>query len=73
MPAWKVLLIGAFACVVLALATATVLVPMAQDGGRRWVWLGGLLAATLVAGGLFALFMRQVGRSMDTKPSWARR
>ena len=43
MPAWKVLLICALACVCLALAMATVAVPIAQDGGQRWAWLGGLL------------------------------
>ncbi|MBX9622902.1 MAG: hypothetical protein K2X82_03725 [Gemmataceae bacterium] len=73
MPAWKVLLIVAFACICMALATATVLVPMAHDGGQRWAWLGGLLAATLVSGGLFVLLLRSASRAMDVKPSWAPR
>lgn len=73
MPAWKVLLIIASACVCMALATATVLVPMAHDGGQRWGWLGGLLGGTLVAGVLFVLLLRQASNAMDTKPGWARR
>ena len=73
MPAWKVLLICLLACVCLALAMATVAVPIAQDGGQRWVWLGGLLAATVVAGGLLTLFMRYASGSLDAKPSGVRR
>jgi hypothetical protein len=68
MPVWKVLLICALACVCLALTIATVAIPLAQDGGQRWVWLGGLLAATLSAGTLLALFMRHASASLDTKP-----
>jgi len=73
MPAWKVLLICALACVCLALAMATVAVPIAQDGGQRWAWLGGLLAATLFAGTLLALFMRHAGGSLDAIPGRPRR
>ena len=50
MPTWKVLFIGVLACVCLALALSTLLVPMAQEGNQRWLWLGGLLAATAGAG-----------------------
>ena len=73
MPVWKVLLVGVFACVCLALATATLVVPFSYVGGQRWVWLGGLLAATLVAGALFALFLRHASGSLDTSPRGARR
>jgi hypothetical protein len=72
MPAWKVLLICALACVCLALAMATVAVPIAQDGRQRWAWLGGLLAATLCAGALLALFLRSASASLDLKPRGAR-
>lgn len=67
MPAWKVLLIGLFSVICLSLATATVLVPMAHEGNDRWAWFGGLLPATLVAGGLFALFLRSADRAMDAQ------
>ena len=69
MPAWKVLFIGAFACVCLALATATVIVPFSYAGSERWLWLGGLFAATLAAGGLFALFLRHASGGLDAKPA----
>jgi hypothetical protein len=67
MPAWKVLLIGLFACVCLALASATVVVPFSQDGNRRWLWMAGLFAATAAVGGLFTLFLRHAGHALDAK------
>jgi hypothetical protein len=73
MPAWKVLVIGVLTGFCLALAMATVAVPIAQDGGRRWTWLGGLLSATLFAGVLLTLFMRHAGGSLDVAPGRARR
>ena len=51
----------------------SVAVPIAQDGGQRWAWLGGLLAATLFAGTLLALFMRHAGGSLDAIPGRPRR
>jgi hypothetical protein len=65
MAAWKVLLIGMFATVCLALGLATIIVPLDMAGGQRWLWLGGLLAATLCAGGLFTLFLRHASGSLD--------
>jgi hypothetical protein len=65
MPTWKVLLICLCAGVCLALGMATFVVPVALEGGQRWMWLGILLAATLGAGGLFALFLTHAGRSID--------
>ncbi len=73
MPAWKVLIICVLACASLAGAMATVAVPIAQDGGQRWAWLGGLLAATILVGGLLTLFMRHASGSLDAKPVGARR
>jgi hypothetical protein len=73
MPVWKVLLVGVFACVCLALATATLVVPFSYVGGQRWLWMGGLLTATLAAGALFALFLRHASRSLDASPGGARR
>jgi hypothetical protein len=72
MPAWKVLLICALACVCLALAMATVAVPLAHDGGQKWAWLGGLLTATLCVGTLLALFMRSASGSLDSKTRGSR-
>lgn len=72
MPAWKVLFIGVFACVCLALALATLLVPMAQEGGQKWAWLGGLLVATICAGALFTVFLRHASGYLDTKTRGSR-
>jgi hypothetical protein len=68
MPVWKVLFIGVFGLVCLALAMATVVVPTSMSGGEMWLWLGGLFAATLFAGTLFALFLRHAGNSLVVKP-----
>jgi hypothetical protein len=68
MAGWKVLFICVFACVCLALALSTILVPMAHQDGQWWLWLGGLLTATLCVGALFTLFLRHAGRSLDSKP-----
>jgi hypothetical protein len=67
MPTWKVLLICLCSCVCLALGMATFVVPVTLEGGQRWLWLGVLLAATLGAGGLLALFLRHAGRSLDVQ------
>ncbi len=73
MPAWKVLLIGLLACICMGLATASFVVPFNYDGNQRWLWLGGLLSATLFMGVLLALFLRHAGGAMDAKPRGARR
>ena len=73
MPAWKVLVIAVLACASFALGMATVAIPIAQDGSQKWVWLGGLLAATLCAGGLLTMFMRYAGHALDDSPRGARR
>jgi hypothetical protein len=73
MPAWKVLLIGVWTCVCLALSMATILVTLDQEGAQRWLWMCGLLAATFAAGALLALFLRHAGGSLDTEPGWTRR
>jgi hypothetical protein len=72
MPAWKVMLIGLLAGICLALAMATILIPMDKEGSDRWIWLGGLLAGTLFTGGLFALFLRHAGHSLDASPNRSR-
>ena len=64
MPAWKVLFIVTFACVCLALAFATLVVPMTQTADQhRWLWLAGLLGATVGMSTLFALFLRSTDRA----------
>ena len=73
MPAWKILLIGLLSCVCLGLSLATILVTLDNEGAQRWLWMGGLLAATLGVGALLALFLRHAGGSLDTKPGWTRR
>jgi hypothetical protein len=72
MPAWKVLIIIALACVCLALTIATIAIPIAQDGAQKWAWLGGLLTATIAAGTLLTLFLRHAGGSLDLKPRGGR-
>jgi hypothetical protein len=72
MAVWKILVIGVLACTCLALALGTVIVALPGEGGRKWLSAFGLLAATGVTGGLFALFLRYAGQSLDLKPSRAR-
>lgn len=73
MPVWKVLLTGLFACICLALATLTVVIPLEYEGGKMWLSLGGMIVATAVAGGLFALFLRSASASLDVKTHGYRR
>jgi hypothetical protein len=73
MSAWKVLIIGLLAAISLALGLATILIPMEHQGTQRWIWLGGLLTATLFVGGLFTLFLRYAGRGLDASPNRSRR
>jgi hypothetical protein len=56
---WKIFAVLAFGGLSLALALATLIVPMTMvEGNERWLWLAGLLVATLVVGALFAMFLR---------------
>jgi len=64
MPVWKVLFIVLLFCLCLGLASATVVVPMSETGGGRWLWLVGLLAATAIMGALFVLFLRRASTLM---------
>src|SRR6476469_6185710 len=58
MATWKTLVVIAFGVVCLALALATLVVPMTMLAGtERSLWLAGLLVATVVVGSLFALFL----------------
>jgi hypothetical protein len=69
MPIWKVLFIVAFGVVCMALALATVIVPMTlvQDN-FRWLWLAGLLLATGGMGTLFRLFLNSADRAFAGVP-----
>jgi hypothetical protein len=62
MPAWKALFIVVFGCACLALALATVVVPMSVDE-HRWLWLAGLLVGTVCMGTLFTLFLNRADRT----------
>ena len=64
MPAWKVLLVGLFGVVCLALMLATIVVPISKSGGEMWAWLSGLSAASLFTGTLFVLFLRHAGAGL---------
>lgn len=66
MPAWKVLLVMLFGLAFAALLLATLIVPMTMiEDWTRWLWLVGLLAATVVAGTLFRLFLNSADRAMS--------
>lgn len=72
MAIWKVLIILLLTCICMALAMATIIIPISQDGAMKWAWLGGLLAATLGAGTLLVFFMKYAGASLDAKPRGGR-
>jgi hypothetical protein len=70
MPAWKVLFIMVFGLVCLVLGLATIIVPMTLVvDGTRWLWLVGLLVATVAMGSLFRLFLNSADRAFarDTR------
>jgi uncharacterized membrane protein YbhN (UPF0104 family) len=72
MPTWKVLAIGVLTCICIALGTATIAIPISQDGNDRWAWLGGLVLATACAGTALAFFMRYASKSLDQRPRTGR-
>jgi hypothetical protein len=66
MAAWKILLIMLFGVVCLGLGLATVIVPLTLvESGYRWVWLAGLLVATICMGTLFKLFLQSADRALS--------
>jgi hypothetical protein len=65
MPAWKALFIVVFGGVCLALALGTIVVPMAVDE-HRWLWLAGLLVATICMGSLFTIFLQRSDRNFKS-------
>ena len=67
MPVWKILFIGVLACACLALTFATIAIPISQDGAQRWVWLAGLLTATLGTAAALTAFLRHASGSVDLK------
>lgn len=73
MPVWKVLVIITLAGICLALGLATLVIGVAKDGTNRWLWTGGLLAATIAAVALFVGFLRYADHSLDASPRGARR
>jgi hypothetical protein len=73
MATWKVLLIGLLACLCMGLATATFVVPFTEDGNQRWLWMAGLLVATIVAGALFTLFLRKASGALGGRAGGYRR
>jgi hypothetical protein len=74
MPVWKVFLVVVLGVCCLGLALATICVPMSlEDGQYRWVWCGGLLAATICMGALFKLFLNRADRILARDWSKKRR
>jgi hypothetical protein len=64
MSIWKTLFIVAFGGVCLALGLATIVVPLTIDE-YRWLWLTGLLFATVCLGTLFALFLKKLDSTFE--------
>jgi membrane protein YdbS with pleckstrin-like domain len=75
MSVWKVLFIAVFACVCLALAFATAVVPTtAAAADNKWAWGAACLAATVVMVTLFILFLRWSDRTFSlSSPRYTRR
>lgn len=66
MPLWRVLAILFLAMVCLITAFATVVVPMTEAAAdSKWLWMIGLLIATIVMGFLFTLFLKSRDRVMN--------
>ena len=65
MPSWKVLFTVTLFVACLGLAFATLIVPITiVTGSERWLWLAGLLVATVFMGTLFSLFLRKASVAM---------
>jgi predicted ABC-class ATPase len=65
MAAWKVLFIMVLGFACLALALATVVVPLTTSFGEtRWLWFAGLLVTTLVMSTLLMLFLKSSDRAL---------
>ncbi len=63
MPHWKALLIFFFGLVCLALVFGAFLSPLIlTDDPYRWHWMGGFLAAAILAGVGYAFFLRAADR-----------
>jgi hypothetical protein len=67
MPAWKVLLVGFFAVLCVALVTAMMIVMSALEGNEMWGWLGGLGVGTIVTITLFVIFLKSASKSLEGK------
>src|SRR5690348_1472419 len=64
MPTWKVLFIALLGLICLALAFATLIVPMTLvENSSRWFWLAGLLVSTVLTGAIFRLYMNNADRN----------
>jgi hypothetical protein len=60
---WKVFLIVMLFC--LCLACSVIVFPMPLTAAEhRWLWLAGLLIATIGMGALFTLFLRRTSTLM---------
>ena len=64
MPAWKVLFIAMLGLICLALALATLVVPLTLvEESSRWFWFAGLLVTTVLMCAIFRLYMNSADRS----------
>jgi len=64
MPFWKVLFIALLGLICMALALATLVVPMTiVEDSSRWLWLAGLLVSTILMGTMFRLYMNSADRA----------
>jgi hypothetical protein len=66
MPVWKILVIMLLAILSLALALGAIIVPMTLvEDNSRWLWLAGLIVATICMGTLLRLFLNSADRAFD--------
>jgi hypothetical protein len=64
MPIWQVLFIAMLGLICLALALATLIVPMTLvEDSSRWFWLAGLLVTTVLTGTIFRLYLNSADRN----------
>jgi hypothetical protein len=64
MPFWKVLFIALLGLICLALALATLIVPMTLvENSFRWLWLAGLFISTVLMSTMFRLYVNRADRA----------
>ena len=64
MPAWKVLLVGLFGVLCLALVGGTFMAPLTlSDEDGKWWWFGGLFFASICMISVFVAFLKHADKT----------